>query len=115
MLSIDKQYYYIDLESIDEFIFGKKDGNNTPDEEIISGAKGNIIQKTTIKRNNNDEKYINVRYDIVKSMLDVVYNSGIESEEGSIKYIQDTDEMSIGSKLVFNTLLVNEFIKNKLD
>lgn len=114
MVLIDKEYYYIDIEAINQYIFDKPDNSENEEEEIITGPKNNIIQKTKIKRA-NDEKYVNVRYDIVKTMLDFMYNSGIESDEGSIKYIQDIDETSIGTKLIFNTLLVNEFIKNKLD
>jgi len=114
MVLIDKEYYYIDLEAIDEFVFKKHDDSITYDEEVMTGPKEAVIQKTVIKRN-NDEKFHNVRYDMVKTMLDMTYNSGIESEDGNIKYTQDIEETSIGSKLIFNTLLVYGFVKNKLD
>ena len=114
MVLIDKEYYYIDLDAIDEFVFKKHADSVSNDEEIITGPKETIIQKTSIKRN-NEEKFHNVRYDMVKTMLDMTYNSGIESEEGNIKYVQDIEETSLGSKLIFNTLLVYGFVKNKLD
>jgi len=114
MIPIDKEFYYIDLEAIDEFVFRKREDAITHDEEILTGPKDAIIQKTTLNRN-NDEKFHNIRYDMVKTMLDVTYNSGIESQDGEIKYIQDIDDTSIGAKLIFNTLLINGFIKNKLD
>lgn len=113
MVRIDNEYFYIDLEAIDEFVFRKRDTDTKDAEEVITGPDGSPIQKTVISRN-DDEKYTHVRFDMVKTMLDVMYNSGIESEEGNIKYIQNIDEISMGSKLVFNTLLINGFVKNKL-
>lgn len=114
MIAIDKEYYYIDINNIDNFIFNNMNNSRKEEEEEITDGEGKLIQKTKINKT-DEEKYINVRYDIIKTMLDVMYNSGIESDEGRIKYLQDVEELSIGTKLVFNTLLENNFIKNKLE
>jgi hypothetical protein len=114
MVLIDKEYYYLDLDEIENFVFKKHDITTISDEEIVSGGNENTIEKRIINRNIED-KYSQVRYDMVKTMLDVTYNSGIESEEGNVKYLQDIDDTSIGSKLIFNTLLVYGFIKKKLE
>lgn len=114
MVLIDKEYYYLDLDAIDDFVFKKHDITTISDEEIVSGSNENVIEKRTMNRNVED-KYSYVRYDMVKTMLGATYNSGVESEEGNIKYLQDIDDTSIGSKLIFNTLLVYGFIKNKLE
>lgn len=113
MVQIDKQLYYIDLEAINSFVFKKQEDAESEDVETITTSKG-VIQQTTNKRDNSD-KFANIRYDLVKAMLDATYNSGIESEEGNLKYLQDIEEMSLGTKLIFNTMIINGFIKNKLD
>lgn len=113
MVEIDKQYYYIDIDSINKYIFEEQqDGKKY--EEVTYGPKDTVLQRI-LSDKPTDDKYANIRYDILKSMLDVLYNSGVESEDGNIKYLQDIEDVSIGSKLIFNTLLVKGFIKNKLD
>lgn len=115
MVQIDNEYFYIDLEAINTFVFKKNETTKKDDEEIITGSDGSLIQKTVISRNNDEDKYVHVRFDMVKTMLDVMYSTGIESDEGNIKYTQNIDDISLGSKLAFNTLLINGFVKNKLD
>ncbi len=114
MVLIDKEYYFLDIEAIENFIFKKDDSADTYDEEIVIDGEGKAIQKTQFKKDGSD-KLINLRYDIIKAMMDNLYVSGVESEDGNIKYQQDIEETSIGLKLVFNTMLVNGFIKDKLD
>ena len=113
MIAVDGDYSYIDMEAIFDFIFEKSNENPIKDVESIMDDKKKLIQQTTIERNSED-KYANIRYDLVKEMLLNVYNSGIESEEGNIKYVQNLDEISIGSKLAYNSLSQAGFIKNKL-
>ena len=67
------------------------------------------------KKAPNTDKYTQVRYDLIKNMLEMAYNSGIQSTDGDITYIQNMDENSIGAKLIFNTLIVNGFVKDKLE
>lgn len=113
MVTIDKEYYYLDLECIHDFVFkGVNKGNVDETEEIMDG-NNNLIQ-TTVIRNKSDAESRNIRYDMIKTMLEFMYNTGVESENGNIKYIQDMEDTSMGSKLIFNTLLNLEIIKNKL-
>jgi hypothetical protein len=114
MIDIDKQYLYIDIEAITNYIFAEDKQHIVTEEEQIINSKDALVQKTLFSKNNN-EKYSNIKYDIVKSMLDVIYNSGVITEEGNIKYVKEIEDTSIGTKLILNTMLVNEFIKNKLD
>lgn len=117
MIKIDNRLYYLDLNAIEEYVFKKDDAHSKPivEEETIFDPDNHLVQKTVLKRDNHDDKFTQIRYDIVKSMLDTTYNSGVESEEGNITYISNMDENGIGAKLVFNTLLVNGFVKDKLD
>lgn len=112
MIQIDGQFYYIDINEIEKFIFKSPEPGFSTEESKIVGEEDQLIQLTTNKIDNYD-KGIQMRYDLIKSMLDTTYNSGIESQDGNISYVQDMDSNSIGAKLIFNTLLVNEFIKNK--
>lgn len=114
MTPIDKQLYYIDIEAIEQYIFKKHEGEEPVECETVYGPKGTMISTTTLAKG-NDERYTQIRYDMIKTMLDATYNSGVESEEGNISYVQEMENNSIGAKLIFNTLLVNGFIKNKLD
>lgn len=114
MINVDGQLYYIDINTITDFIFKRSGDEFSHEQQLLYGSKRNLVQETETIRH-NDDKYSQIRYDLVKNMLDVLYNSGVESEEGGISYIQNMDDNSIGSKLVFNTLLINEFVKNKLD
>lgn len=113
MVQLDGEYPYIDMEAVFDFIFAKSSENPVKDIESIVDNKKNVVQETTIIRNSED-KYANIRYDLIKEMLINVYNCGVESEEGSIKYVQNLDEISIGSKLAYNTLTEAGLIKNKL-
>lgn len=114
MVNIDGQLYYLDINAITEFVFKKSDEEQSVEQQLLYGNKNTLVQQTDIIKH-NDDKYTQIRYDLIKNMLDVVYNSGVESEEGGITYIQSMDDNSIGSKLIFNTLLINGFVKNKLD
>lgn len=117
MIQIDGQFYYIDLKEIEKFVFGEPAQGVSTEETKITKAIGEgelLIEKTTNTIDYN-EKTIQIRYDLIKAMLDSTYNSGVESQNGDIAYIQDMETNSIGSKLIFNTLLVNEFIKNKAE
>jgi len=115
MFLIDKEYYYLDLEAIRNTVFKTGDDKlvNIIETETIRDPEGNILQSTEISKVNNEVYHM--RYDMIKAMLDYLYTSGVESEEGNVKYIQDVDTTSIGTKLIFNTLIENGFLKNKLD
>lgn len=114
MIEIDEQYLYIDLEAIHEFVFKKDEDARVVDAETIIDANGNVIQTTEVNKDDSEKKE-NVRYDMVKAMLDVLYNTGVESIEGNMGYIQDVNELSIGGKLIINTLQAHNFLKNKLN
>ena len=113
MLSIDEKYYYLDLNEILDYVFTKETNEGFAEEEIVTDGK-DVVQTTATRRNINDSR-TNIRYDLVKTMLDSVYNGNFETEESNVKYIQDLDSTSIGNKLIFNTFIEYGFVKNKLD
>ena len=77
-IGTDKEYYYIDIDAINEYMF-KKIECDTDERELIMDGNKTVIQETTLKRNNGNEKYINAKSDMIKTMLDVMYSAGIES------------------------------------
>lgn len=115
MFLIDKEYYYLDLEAIRNSVFKGGDDKfvNVIERETIRDTNDNVLQTTEISKVNNEVYHM--RYDMIKAMLDHLYSSGVESEDGNVKYIQDLDSSSLGTKLIFNTLIENGFLKNKLD
>lgn len=113
MVTIDKEYYYLDLDSIFEYLNKKNENEKNIETEDIYDAKSNLIQTNIITRDDSD-KNKNIKYDIIKTMLEFLYNTGVESDNGNIKYIQEMEDTSMGSKLIFNTLITQGFIKNKL-
>lgn len=114
MIQIDEQFYYIDLNEIEKYVFKEVTPTYSIEETKVTGEDGIPIQVSTISADNYD-KTIQMRYDMIKSMLDTLYNSGIESQEGSIAYTNTMESNSMGAKLIFNTLLVSNFIKNKAE
>lgn len=127
MIKIDESYYYLDIDEIIKFVFGeniKKDNKMefVSTEEIFADTndtkKNGDITPTSIRlttTEDNIENYTTVKYDMVKLMLDALYNSGIEMEDGSTSYLQKLDELSIGNKIIVNTLIQKEFLKDILN
>lgn len=117
MIKIDNRYYYLDLEAIEAYVLKKDEKQDTNVEETHSllDPNGKLLEKTIISRNSFDDKPMQIRYDIVKNMLDATYASGIESEDGNVSYITEMEKNSMGANLIFNTLLINGFVKDKLD
>lgn len=113
MTKIDDGYYYFDLEKINEYLFEKSEDENEVTQQDTMDADGNIVETNLVVKA-GDEKVTNIKYDVIKVFLEAIMNAGIESEDGAIKYSQTFEELSIGSKLAFNTFFENEFIKNKL-
>lgn len=126
MIKIDENYYYLDIDEIVKFVFGeniKKDNKMefVSTEEIFADTEakeGEDVTATSIRlttTEDNIENYTTVKYDMVKLMLDTLYNSGIEMEDGSTRYLQKLDELSIGNKIIVNTLMQKEFLKDILN
>lgn len=126
MIQIDEKYYYLDLDAINDWIFvNKNDVGNTEKQTILSGSEENITDEGEIELNGEDtvqvtvnetspgDKYASVRNDIIKEMLLTLYNSGVESEEGTLTYVQKLNELSIGSKIVINSFLHKGILKDK--
>ncbi len=126
MIKIDENYYYLDIDEIVKFVFGeniKKDNKMefVSTEEIFADTEvkeGNDVTPTSIRlttTEDNIENYTTVKYDMIKLMLDTLYNSGIEMEDGSTSYLQKLDDLSIGNKIIINTLMQKEFLKDFLN
>lgn len=113
MVLVDGDYLYLDIDEIDKFVFENKNSREK-ETEVIRDSNGIVIQTTEVERNNKDG-FINVRYDMVKEMLGILFTTGAVSEDGDLRYVQDIESLNIGSKIIFNTLQHNKFLKNKLN
>ena len=89
MLSILNEYYYLDLDKMEELV-------NLP--TPTDGESGGTEQHISI-----------LKYDMLKIMVDVLLS---ESEEVDEKLGPKSSELSIPFKLAFNTL-INKKIINK--
>ena len=89
MLSILNEYYYLDLDKMEELV-------NLP--TPTDGESGSTEQHISI-----------LKYDMLKIMVDVLLS---ESEEVDEKLGPKSSELSIPFKLAFNTL-INKKIINK--
>ena len=92
MLKILNEYYYLDLDKMEEMV-------NLPSKNKPKGEESESV-----------EQHISVvKYDILKVMIEVLMT---ESEEVDEKLGPKSSELSIPFKLAFNTLL-NKKIINK--
>ena len=92
MLKILNEYYYLDLDKMEEMV-------NLPGKNKSEGEESETM-----------EQHISVvKYDILKVMIEVLMT---ESEEVDEKLGPKSSELSIPFKLAFNTLL-NKKIINK--
>ena len=92
MLKILNEYYYLDLDKMEEMV-------NLPSKNKPEGEESESV-----------EQHISVvKYDILKVMIEILMT---ESEEVDEKLGPKSSELSIPFKLAFNTLL-NKKIINK--
>jgi hypothetical protein len=112
MLKILNEYYYLDLDKMEELV-------NIPTKEKSESVKSEGVKSEGVKSEGDDSEneeldgmtqHISiVKYDMLKVMIDVLMT---ESEEVDEKLGPKSTEISIPFKLAFNTLL-NKKIINK--
>ena len=95
MLKILNEYYYLDLDKMEELV-------NLPSNAKSDDEDSELIEST-------GQHISVVKYDILKVMIEVLMT---ESEEVDEKLGPKSSELSIPFKLAFNTLL-NKKIINK--
>ncbi len=112
LLPINNQYYYLDIDTLSEYI------------KITPNEIQNIKVPKRMQDDFNPTTMINVtKYDTVKLMIDVIMNMGFSMDDHSdlddteklIKGMSNTDDldsMPLPFKLAFNTLTINQIIKN---
>lgn len=96
MLKILNEYYYLDLDKMEELV-------NLP-----NNTKSEVDAETELIESTGQHISV-VKYDILKVMIEVLMT---ESEEVDEKLGPKSSELSIPFKLAFNTLL-NKKIINK--
>ena len=96
MLKILNEYYYLDLDKMEEMV--NLPSKNKPEGEESESESESVEQHISV-----------VKYDILKVMIEVLMT---ESEEVDEKLGPKSSELSIPFKLAFNTLL-NKKIINK--
>ena len=131
MFKIGDDFYYLDIDKMQDWIFHNENDEATFKTETIfqaqqpqsSGKKQSkdtqygeaVPVQSTAFEEEPKEQYANVRYDILKEMLVTIYNAGVESDGGGkIEYTQDPEDLSIGAKLVLNTFTKKGFLVDKL-
>lgn len=91
MFKVLNEYYYLDLDAIEEYIQIKDAVSNMP----LSGTPG--------------ETHLNViKYETVKMMLEVVMSPGEDADET----LGAKSQLSMPFKIAFNTLLNKKLIKS---
>lgn len=108
MIKIDGITYYLDTNEIINFITKNNKTDNKvkiiTKEEIFSDVKSDAIQTTITSTDDWDDSVQTIRYDLIKTMLDTLFNSGVESKDGDVFYTDNVDDLSLGVKIILNTL-----------
>lgn len=111
LMPINGYLYYLDVESMSDYI------KISPEELEVTKK---IAKKD--KEEINPSNMINItKYDMVKTMIDVIFNMGFSMNDTSdmddterlIKGVDDDgfNSMPIPFKIAFNTLTINKIIK----
>lgn len=116
------RYYAIDMDKFMEFIShnpnNEKDTNtvitqvfaDTPiddNENIKEKGIGDfraVSKEITETKSNNNVAFNNVRYDFIRILLNTIV-SPYYSPEGAIIKVENDDDLFLGQKIAFNTLL----------
>lgn len=101
--------YYIDIDKIGKVIAPKKsddknDNTTTIDTVTTTDANGELSTTTTTQTVSNNTKDIeNIKYDVIKTMIEVLVDNDDELDDtlGTERALSST---SLGYKLAFNTL-----------
>lgn len=112
MINIDGGYYYLDIDKINDWIFTNPNDKKTVELETITADIG---KQTTKTEKDEKELHSGMRLDLMMSMLNMVYNAGVESGEEGITFSQKLDDLSIGSKIVINSLQAKNILVDKLN
>ena len=113
MIKFDDGYYYLDIDAVTDYVFDKNEILNITECEKTLDCDNNLIN-TIQKYIPENEKYAQIKYDIIKDMVNVLYNSGVENVDGNVVYMDSMVDNGLGPKLIFNSLLVKNLIKNKI-
>ena len=106
-------YYYLNLDKIFEYITFTKD-KKEKEQEIIDSFESDkidgtfklsskIIKETTIPIQSN---YDSIKYDLVKSLIDQIL-----SYNDDMKSITEIDDLPIGTRIAFNSLIELGFLE----
>ena len=111
MIAIDGRYYFINFEKIDKVLnsgIGTSEEREVEDSvtEIIKNEKGEVIsEKITINKTLRHRELNTFRYQVISAMLDELLHGDGEATEDSGLPKPELDDLSLGMKLSFNTLL----------
>jgi len=118
MIEIESgHYYYFDLNKINDWIFNNQSDINFIETKEYTYTKENGGIGTEISHNENNtskQMYSNTRFELLTDMLNSLFTLTSESDNNGVKFIQNTEDLGIGNKIIFNTLIENEFVVDKL-
>ena len=112
LITFNNYNYYIDIDEISNYI-------RTNIDDIVTPKTKNKVNRDTIELSN----MVNItKYEMIKLMVEVVLNMGfsmtdmtdMDDMEKLVKGVNNDsfDQMPTPFKLAFNTLIINNIIKN---
>jgi hypothetical protein len=114
-LEFGGNYYYIDFDGLDKFLWIKDNDKEVSDTEhrTIYTAEGEPNGSEIVKKISINEKEINgVRYELITSMLQTVLDfSDGDDDDDLLGAKKALEKMPFAYKLAFNTLIKYNIIK----
>lgn len=108
---IDGKIYYLDLNAIFNLIV-ETPSNEKQINTTISQTYGDddVIGKEIVEDKSNLNETMNqVRYDLIKNLMGVLFQSNMDSD-GAIIGLRHLNEMSFAQGLCFNTLIEHKIL-----
>ena len=117
LIDFDGDYYYIDIDTLEEEITVKEESKYTETITEIKDSDGKVKETTTTKT--TKDKHHNIfKSDLYTQLITIVFNMNLIGEEVEMTEVEkmqnetnDFDNADISVKIAFNTLLVKGIIK----
>lgn len=103
----ENEIYFTELETQSALIDDSEDDDKENDDEMFS-----VETSKNVRQVGSHSKIIDVRYDTLRDMLSIFYNSGIENDGGNVTYSENIDNFGIPSKIIVNTFQKYGFLKD---
>ena len=113
MSDLFNKNYYLKLDNIVQYCSGSGDDKTTQSDivelyKVERSTNLELVQKQINNSiiNNGQLKTIDTyKYDLIKGLLQILFQIGFNVDGSEVR-----NELTIGEQIVFNTLLINEFL-----